>query len=249
MRIRVSSMVGAAAAVALVVLESRRPLRRRVASRRRRVPRNLLLAAGSAVVVNLIEEPLARSLARRVDRRRQGLLAALRLPRAVEIGLGVLLLDYTLYQWHRLTHRVPLLWRHHAVHHEDPDLDLSTGIGFSPVEMLLSVPYRLAQVRLLGVGPAALGAWKAALFPSILFHHSNLRLPLGLERALSVVLVTPRMHGIHHSQRPDEQSSNWSSFLSVWDRLHGTLRLDVPQETIRIGLPVAAAGPAPDVPR
>jgi sterol desaturase/sphingolipid hydroxylase (fatty acid hydroxylase superfamily) len=159
------------------------------------------------------------------------------LPRWAEEALAFLLLDYTLWVWHVLTHRWPPLWSYHAVHHADLDLDASTGIRFHPVEMLASVPWRLAQVVLIGAGPRALGRWQSALFLSVLFHHSNLRLPLRLERALAHVFVTPRQHGIHHSVLRDEMDSNWSSLLNVWDRLHGTLRLDVPQDAITIGLP------------
>lgn len=221
----------------LLVAEASRPLRARVATRRSRVPRNLLLALGSAAVVRGIEEPLARGLSQRVNRRRQGLLPALGLRPWVEVAAGFLLLDYTLYHWHRWNHKVPLLWRFHAPHHVDPDLDLSTGVAFHPLEMLLSVPFRLAQIRLLGIRPAALALWKGVLLPAVLFHHSNLRLPRRIERLLSRLFVTPRMHGIHHSQREDERDSNWSSLLSLWDRLHRTYRFDVPQAAIQIGLP------------
>jgi sterol desaturase/sphingolipid hydroxylase (fatty acid hydroxylase superfamily) len=231
----VTQILGAAGLAALLFAESRSPLRRPVATRASRLPRNLLLAAGSALVVNLLENPLARRLARRVERGRQGLIPALGLRRWAETVLGMLLLDYTLYHWHRLTHHVPLLWRFHSTHHRDPDLDVSTGVGFHPLEMLLSVPFRLLQVRLLGITPKALKAWKRLLLPAVLLHHSNLRLPRGLERSLSFFFVTPRMHGIHHSDRPSEQSSNWSSLLAAWDRLHRTFRFDVPQDSIRIG--------------
>jgi sterol desaturase/sphingolipid hydroxylase (fatty acid hydroxylase superfamily) len=132
---------------------------------------------------------------------------------------------------------VPWLWRLHAVHHADLDLSATTALRFHAAEMLVSVPYRAAQVALLGVGPRALGLWQRLLFVSILFHHSNLRLPIWLERRLAPFVVTPRMHGIHHSVRRDETNSNWSSGLTLWDRLHGTLRLDVPQRAITIGVP------------
>ena len=111
-------------------------------------------------------------------------------------------------------------------------------------ELLASVPWRLAQVVVIGAAPEALARWQSALFLSVLFHHSNLRLPLALERALALVMVTPRQHGIHHSVVPAEMDSNWSSLLNVWDRLHGTLRLDVPQEAITIGLPSGHESPA-----
>jgi len=142
--------------------------------------------------------------------------------------LAVLLLDYSLYVWHVLTHRVPLLWRFHLVHHVDLDMDASTALRFHLGELLLSVPWRAAQIGLIGVSWRVYAIWQALLMLSILFHHSNFRLPLRVEGYLNRLIVTPRMHGIHHSIASDEVNSNWSSGLSFWDRLHGTLRLDVP---------------------
>lgn len=222
---------------ALVYLERKRPLRRRARSQPPRTARNLAVAAGAALVVRLVEDPLARALAEATHRRKLGLLHVVDLPPVLKAAAGFLALDYTLYHWHRFTHFVPLLWRFHAVHHRDRDLDASTGVRFHFGELLLSVPYRLMQVAVLGVSPQVLACWKQVLFASVLFHHSNVRLPRPLERRLAWLLVTPRMHGIHHSRRAVHRDSNWSSLLSWWDLLHGSFRLDVPQSKIVIGLP------------
>jgi sterol desaturase/sphingolipid hydroxylase (fatty acid hydroxylase superfamily) len=221
---------------ALVWLERRRPLRRSVEPKLRRAARNLAVAALSAAAINLAERPIVAPLARLVERRQLGLVKRLRLPAWLEIPLAVVLLDYTLYVWHVLTHRVPWLWRLHKVHHVDLDLDASTALRFHFLEMMVSVPWRAAQVLLLGAGPAPLSAWQTFTLVEILFHHSNVELPLAVERWLSRVIVTPRLHGIHHSIVPDEVNSNWSSGLTLWDWLHGTLRTDVPQEQITIGV-------------
>lgn len=221
----------------LVVAEARRPLRRRQAEPKLRHDlRNLAVAALSAATLRILEKPLVEPLSRRIERRRFGLLQWLRPPRWLEVPLAAALMDYTLYLWHVMTHRIPFLWRLHAVHHADLDLSATTALRFHFAEMAVSVPYRAAQVALLGVGPRALSAWQTALFVSILFHHSNLRLPLWLERHLVPFVVTPRMHGIHHSVVKEETDSNWSSGLTLWDRLHGTLRLDVPQECVKTGV-------------
>jgi sterol desaturase/sphingolipid hydroxylase (fatty acid hydroxylase superfamily) len=195
------------------------------------------VAALGGLVVGVLEQPLAARLARRVVRKRQGLVQRLPLPEWGRDALAGVLLDYTLYRWHVLTHEVPWLWRFHQVHHADLDLDASTAVRFHFAELALSVPYRLAQVRLLGVSPRALDLWQRLLLLSILFHHSNVRLPEGLERVLSTWVMTPRLHGIHHSVEPAERSSNWSSGLTLWDWLHGTLRRDVAQEDLDIGIP------------
>src|SRR5207302_939276 len=104
-------------------------------------------------------------------------------------------------------------------------------------EMVVSVPWRAAQVVGIGVSPLSLSVWQTATLVEILFHHSNVELPVKVERWLCRFLVTPRMHGIHHSLVPEETGSNWSSGLTLWDWLHGTLRLNVPQEAITIGVP------------
>src|SRR5207247_11130330 len=108
---------------------------------------------------------------------------------------------------------------------------------FHCAELVLSVPWRATQLLVICVSPLAFTVWQTALLVSTLFHHSNVRLPIALERRLVCVVVTPRMHGIHHSTVRGETDANWSSGLTLWDRLHGTLRLDVPQAEITIGVP------------
>jgi sterol desaturase/sphingolipid hydroxylase (fatty acid hydroxylase superfamily) len=222
---------------ALVWLERRRPLRVERESKLVRSARNLAVAAAGAAALRLTEAPLAERLTALVERRRLGLLKLVRLPAWLEVAAAVVLLDYTLYLWHVLTHRVPWLWRFHVVHHIDLDLDATTALRFHFAELVVSVPWRAAQILVVGVSPLAFSVWQTLLMLSILFHHSNVRLPVGLERRLNRFVVTPRMHGIHHSTVRAETDSNWSSGLTLWDGLHGTLRLDVPQDEIDIGVP------------
>lgn len=232
-----TGLAGTVYVAVLVVAEGKQPLRRgRRESKLVRQLRNLSLAGLGSLTLQLLEDPLVRPLAKRVQQRRWGLLQQRRLPPAIEVVAGVLLLDYTLYLWHVLTHRVPLLWRFHAAHHMDLDMDASTAIRFHFGELALSVPYRAAQVLLFGITPRTLGVWQAFTFASILFHHSNLGLSPELDRRLQMIWVTPRLHGIHHSAVPGETNSNWSSGLTIWDRLHRTFRCDVSQSTITIGV-------------
>jgi sterol desaturase/sphingolipid hydroxylase (fatty acid hydroxylase superfamily) len=146
-------------------------------------------------------------------------------------------MDYTLYWWHVLLHRVPLLWRMHESHHIDRDLDMSTGVRFHFTEFLASIPWRCAQIVLIGVAPRTLSLWQRLTLAEVLFHHSNVKLPLTLERWLARLVVTPRMHGIHHSVERGERDSNFSSGLSVWDRMHDTTRLDLRHDDVVIGMP------------
>ena len=221
----------------LVWLERRRPLRREVESKLQRSARNLVVAGVGAVALQLTEVPAALRLTALVERHNLGLLKGLPLPWWLEVALAVILLDYTLYVWHVLTHKVPFLWRFHVAHHVDLDLDASTALRFHFGELVISVPWRIGQIVLIGVSPLAFSVWQMLLLLSILFHHSNVRLPIETERWLNRLIVTPRMHGIHHSIVEAETNSNWSSGLTIWDRLHGTLRLNLPQDEITIGVP------------
>lgn len=219
-------------------LERRRPLRPDAHEPKlRREVRNLSVAATAALALRLAEQPVAERLTALVARRKIGLLKLVALPAWLETALAVLLLDYTLYLWHVTTHRAPALWRFHAVHHADLDLDASTALRFHFGELIVSVAWRAGQIVLIGVSPLALSVWQTLLMLSVLFHHSNVRLPLRWERRLASFVVTPRMHGIHHSTVREESDSNWSSGLAIWDRLHGTLRLDGPQAAVEIGVP------------
>lgn len=222
---------------ALFWLERRRPLRSAVEPKVTRTARNLTVAGISAVALQLTEAPAALGLAALVERHNLGLLKLVSLPVWLETLLGVVLLDYTLYVWHVLTHKVPFLWRFHLVHHVDLDLDASTALRFHFGELAVSVPWRVVQVIVIGVSPLSYLTWQVFMFLSILFHHSNVELPIRMERWLNRLFVTPRMHGIHHSIVHEEADSNWSSGLTIWDRLHGTLRLNVPQREITIGVP------------
>ena len=221
----------------MLALETARPLRRRVEAAGRHVLRNLGVGAISLGVLTLLQTPMLLPLTEWARRERLGVLNLVSLPPGMELAFGILLLDYTLWHWHRINHVWPFLWRFHLVHHVDLDLDASTALRFHFGEMALSVAYRALQVVVIAPSPLALGLWQLLLAVSILFHHSNLRLPLWLERALVRVVVTPRMHGIHHSIYLGEMNANWSSLLSIWDHLHRTLVLGVPQRDVTIGVP------------
>src|ERR1700722_7567728 len=231
-----SACIVAGTFLTLTILERRSPLRRTVEPGLRHTGRNLAIAAIGSGAVNLAGMALGVRAAAMVERRQWGLVKWLRLPLWFEVCTAVVLMDYTLYLWHVLTHRVPALWRFHAVHHADLDLDASTAVRFHFGELTLSTPWRVAQILAIGTSPLALSIWQTGLLASILFHHSNLELPLDVERRLSRLIVTPRMHGIHHSVLHGETEANWSSGLSVWDSLHRTLRLNVPQSGITIGV-------------
>lgn len=224
-------------AVLLVVLEFLRPLRRRVRPWLGRVRTNLALAAVAFLVIRLALIPVVVAVAAWAHARGIGLVKLLPAPGVVQAAVAFLLLDYTMYGWHWLNHRVPFLWRFHNVHHTDLDLDVTTAMRFHFGELLMSVAVRSAQVVLAGAGPVLVLVYEVALEAATEFHHSNVRLPLGLERAVNLLFVTPRMHGVHHSVLRRETDTNYSNIFSLWDRLHRTVKLDVPQDVITIGVP------------
>ena len=227
------------ALAALLVAERARPLRRRTRPQVPRIARNLVMGAACQAVIAASEAPLTRAIARRNRARRRGLQH--RVGGHAGRLLAFLAMDYSFYLWHVATHKAPVLWRLHRVHHVDPDLDASTAVRFHFADMLVSLPWRLLQVRVAGLDPAMLARWQAFFLGSILFHHSSWRLPGQWDARAAWLVTTPRMHGIHHSSVPAEMDSNWSSGLSLWDRLHGTFRGHVVQRGITIGVDDAAA--------
>lgn len=223
--------------VLLLVAERVTPLRRRVRPFRRRLWVNaalsvLAFAAGAGVV-----QPVAAWILGQQAERPFGLLRWTHMPAGVEFAAALLLMDLSFYYWHRLNHRVGWLWRFHNVHHVDGDLDVTTSFRFHAVEIAYSSGFRAVQVGLIGLGPLAYFTYEILFQAGTMFHHSNLRLPIRVERALNHVLVTPRMHGVHHSTVREETNSNYGTCLRWWDRLHRTLRVDVPQEDVEIGVP------------
>src|SRR5687767_1503451 len=168
-------MVGTFAA--LYYFERRRPLRKQVEPKIINAARDLAIGSAAAVAINLFEKPVTDKLTRFVEKKRFGLLKIFRLPKFLETVLAVVLLDYTLYLWHVLTHKSPFLWRFHKIHHADLDLTAATAVRFHFAEMTISVLFRAGQILLIGVSPKSMQIWQNFLFLNIFFHHSNLRLP------------------------------------------------------------------------
>ena len=220
----------------LILWEKRRGLRRTSDNKLHRDLRNLTIGASAGVVMQFCELPVAFTLAQHAELHGWGVVQTLPLPPLARTAISVALLDYTLYWWHYFTHRVPFLWRFHRVHHVDREMDATTAIRFHFGEIAISVLFRAGQVALIGPTPFAVAAWQVFLFLCILFHHANVCLPLAVERRVARFVMTPRLHGIHHSIQPNEVNSNWSSGFTVWDWLHGTLRTAVPQDSIVIGV-------------
>ena len=221
----------------LLALERLFPLRQGAGSLLGRLLINLAVSALTFLAAITLVQPTAQWTLRWSTDKPFGLVHLLTLPSWLEFIVSFLLMDLAFYYWHLANHRAPFLWRFHNVHHTDPELDVSTAFRFHFGEITLSSLFGMIQISLIGISPWAFAVYQLAFQLEVLFHHSNLRLPIHFERLLNKVLVTPRMHGIHHSQVQRENNSNFGTVFPWWDRLHRTLGLNIPQSEILIGIP------------
>ena len=153
-----------------------------------------------------------------------GIFNVIDIPPGLAIVAAVAILDFAIYLQHVMVHAVPMLWRLHRMHHADLDFDVTTGARFHPVEILLSIAIKMAVIVLIGAAPVAVLIFEVVLNATSMFNHSNVALPLGLDRVLRLFVVTPDMHRVHHSELPFETNSNFGFNLPWWDRLFGTYR-------------------------
>lgn len=233
---KVGTVILAALFLMFFFAESRSPLRRRVQKRWQRIVINVVMAIPSFVLLRLLLITTLVWLAIQNQNIRFGINYLYDAPDWIEGCIAFLILDYSNYLWHILNHKIPFLWRFHLVHHTDHDLDLSTAIRFHFGEMVFSVFFRGLAVFLTGSSPLTVLVYEIVFEAATQFHHSNLKLPFRFERILNKLVVTPRMHGIHHSVIRHETDSNYSVIFSFWDRLHRSVRLNVPQSDIKIGV-------------
>ncbi len=185
---------------------------------------NLGLTTSNIVVLKLLGPVTAVAVADIALDNSWGLLSLspIPLPFYLEIILGIVLLDLAIYFQHVCSHKIPLLWRFHKVHHADRDIDVTTGIRFHPVEALLSMVYKCIVILLLGPVTLSVVLFEIILNASAMFNHANVRLPKRIDYILRSVIVTPDSHRVHHSEIQAETDSNYGFFLSVWDRIFKT---------------------------
>jgi sterol desaturase/sphingolipid hydroxylase (fatty acid hydroxylase superfamily) len=230
-----SAIAAAAALAALWMIEGIWPFFRR-SNRGRHGLRNvgLGLINGATRVVFYPALLLAvTSLTRTSD---FGLLHAVSIPAWSEFLVAVLILDLVGYAWHIACHQWRFLWRFHAVHHHDDEVDSTTAFRFHVGEVMASSLVTVIAAAVLGLGMLHVLAYEALVVPLSIFHHGNAKLPAWLDRGLGWVVVTPRMHWVHHSRWVRETDSNYSGIFSFWDRIFGTLREREDPERLRIGL-------------
>jgi sterol desaturase/sphingolipid hydroxylase (fatty acid hydroxylase superfamily) len=218
------------------IVAPRRPL---AAGRLRRWPGNIGIVVIDALVVRLLVPTAVLGAALYAAGHGIGLFHTLNLRLSIAAVLGFLILDLAIYAQHVVFHRVPWLWRLHRMHHADLDIDVSTGLRFHPVEILISIAIKIAVVMAFGIPPVAVILFEVVLNATSQFNHSNVRMPSWLDRMLRLIVVTPDMHRVHHSVDRAETDSNFGFNLPWWDQLFGTYRPQPAKghDSMTIGLP------------
>jgi sterol desaturase/sphingolipid hydroxylase (fatty acid hydroxylase superfamily) len=216
------------------------PRRKLLVGRRPRWPNNLAILAVDAIAVRLLIPTAAVGAALIAAGNGWGLLRLFELPLSVASLLGFLILDLAIYLQHVVFHAVPWLWRLHRMHHADLDIDVTTGVRFHPIEILLSMLIKIAIVLAFGIPAVSVLMFEVVLNATSTFNHSNVKMPALLDRVLRWLVVTPDMHRVHHSIVRHETDSNFGFNLPWWDRLFGTYRAapEAGHDGITIGLPI-----------
>jgi sterol desaturase/sphingolipid hydroxylase (fatty acid hydroxylase superfamily) len=200
------------------------PRRRQAIGRGVRWPGNLGVVVVDTLLVRLVFPATAVGLALVAEAHAWGLFNTVALPTWIAVVSSVILLDLAIYFQHVLFHAVPALWRLHRMHHADLEFDVTTGLRFHPIEIVLSMVIKLAVVVTLGAPAVAVLIFEVVLNATSMFNHGNIRIPLGFDRVLRWFVVTPDMHRVHHSILSRETNSNFGFNLPWWDRLFGTYR-------------------------
>lgn len=215
--------------------ESLSPLIAGRQKRLRHARRNLFIAVLNTIILALLFGAATVGVASWAAKHDFGLLNWLDLPWPWRLLAAVLLLDGWLYAWHRLNHGVPLLWRFHRMHHADPEMDVTTATRFHLGEHLGAATLRLGLIPLFGVSVVEILVFETLVVANTMFHHANISLG-PLDSPLRWLVVTPRMHQIHHSRQRPETDSNYSVLFSFWDRLFRSYRMRTGDEPIELGL-------------
>jgi sterol desaturase/sphingolipid hydroxylase (fatty acid hydroxylase superfamily) len=210
--------------IAMAVWEFIVPRRKQAIGRGWRWPNNLGIVAANTLLVRILFPTTAVGLALLAQTRGFGLFNMIALPAWIGVVASVVILDIAIYLQHVLFHAVPALWRLHRMHHADLEFDVSTGLRFHPIEILLSMLIKFAVVAALGAPALSVLIFEVLLNATSMFNHANIRIPLGIDRVLRWLVVTPDMHRVHHSILARETNSNFGFNLPWWDRLLGTYR-------------------------
>jgi len=180
-------------------------------------------------VMSLIPLVAAILAAQWASEKGYGLFNIVTVPTWLTIVLCVIVLDFAIWLSHVASHKIPLLWKVHRMHHSDVDIDVTTAIRFHPIEIVLSMLWKMLVVILLGAPAISVLIFEIVLNGAAMFNHSNMKIPLGIDRVLRIFIVTPDMHRVHHSIIHNETDSNYGFNLAIWDRLFKTY-IEQPKE-------------------
>jgi len=219
-----------------LALELLFPYRPPTQSKVRRWEDNLSMAALNGVILYLAFAAPTMATVHYAASHGSGILNILDIPYGIKILLTVVFFDFMLYVWHLLNHEAPFLWRFHRVHHCDLNMDVSTATRFHVGELALSAVIRMGLIYFWGAELLGLVLFESLVVAASQFHHSSLRVPKAFERLFWILFVPPSMHRIHHSVIIRERNTNYGTIFSLWDRILGTLKSDVDQNGIRIGV-------------
>jgi sterol desaturase/sphingolipid hydroxylase (fatty acid hydroxylase superfamily) len=212
--------------VAMALIELIWPKRSLIASKGRRWLTNVGISVTAALVLRLMAAlavPVAAiAAAFYAQENGIGLLNAVAWPEWVKIVIALVVLDLAIWAQHLASHKIPILWRLHRVHHADRDIDVTTAVRFHPVEIALSMLWKIVVVVPLGAPPLAVFLFEVILNGCAMFNHANIAMPSWLDRVLRLFVVTPDMHRVHHSVLGREHNSNYGFNLSLWDRVFRT---------------------------
>ncbi len=225
--IRLGVFAGVFALMAL--LEAAMPQKDRTQPRTTRWFTNIGVVVVDGLILSLLFPILAVGIADVATSNGWGLLAIVELPFWLEVLITTVLLDLAIYGQHMASHKVPILWKVHRMHHSDRDIDVTTGARFHPVEIVLSMLYKFVVIILLGAPALGVFIFEVLLNGSAMFNHSNWKMPLWLDKPVRLLFVTPDMHRVHHSIRENETDSNYGFNLSIWDRMFKTY-IDQPKD-------------------
>ena len=209
---------------AMALWEAAAPRRLRSYSRLMRWPNNLAIVVLNTALVRILLSATVVSLAALGAERGWGLLNNLPLSSWSKIIASVILLDLAIYLQHVMFHAVPALWRVHQMHHADLDFDVTTGVRFHPIEIMLSMLIKFGVIAAVGASSVGVLIFEVLLNATSMFNHGNVRIPVAFDRYLRWFVVTPDMHRVHHSILVAETNSNFGFNLPWWDRLLGTYR-------------------------
>ncbi|MBL1321823.1 MAG: sterol desaturase family protein [Methylophaga sp.] len=213
----------------MILWELFAPRRQILISRWQRWTANFALSLLSMLLMRVTIASAAIWAANIATQEHWGLLNLVKLPDMISFVISIILLDLAIYGQHRASHRWKWLWRLHKIHHTDLDFDVTTAIRFHPIEIFISMCYKVICILIIGVNPIAVFVFEIILSSCALFNHSNIKIPLAADKMIRLLLVTPDMHRVHHSAIKSETDSNYGFSISIWDRLFSSY-IDQPQQ-------------------